>query len=329
MTNPEPQPTRGQHHLVAGGGGFIGSHLVDLFLARGDQATIVDNFVTGRRSNIAHLAGDGRVTVIEHDITTPFPQALTDGRYDTVLDLASPASPADFKTMPLEILAVGSTGTRNLLELARDQNARFFLASTSEVYGDPLVHPQPETYWGNVSSIGPRSCYDEAKRFSEAIAMAYHRTHGVDVRIVRIFNTYGERMRPRDGRVVNTFVLQALRNEPLTLHGDGMQTRSFCHVADEVRGLAAVLDGNLTGPINVGNPDEFTMRELAELVIEITGSTSETITMPMPDEREGDPMQRCPDIALVRDAYGWGPSISLLAGLTRMIEWFRTKEDLT
>ncbi len=329
MTNAAPQPKRGQHHLVAGGGGFIGSHLVDLFLARGDTATIVDNFVTGRRSNIAHLVGDSRVTVIEHDITTPFPSAILDSRYDTVLDLASPASPADFKTMPLEILAVGSTGTRNLLDLTRDQKARFFLASTSEVYGDPLVHPQPETYWGNVSSIGPRSCYDEAKRFSEAIAMAYHRTHGVDVRIVRIFNTYGERMRPSDGRVVNTFVLQALRSEPITLHGDGMQTRSFCHVADEIRGLAAVLDGHLTGPVNVGNPDEFTMRELAALVIEITGSTSEIITMQMPDEREGDPMQRCPDIAMIRHTYGWEPSISLLAGLTRMIEWFRTKEDLT
>ena len=329
MINLEPQPTTGQHHLVAGGGGFVGSHLVDLFLARGDTATIVDNFVTGRRSNVAHLADDDRCTVIEHDITTPFPSAITDVRYDTVLDLASPASPDDFKTMPLEILAVGSTGTRNLLDLAREQGARFFLASTSEVYGDPLVHPQPETYWGNVSSIGPRSCYDEAKRFSEAITMAYHRTHGVEVRIVRIFNTYGERMRPRDGRVVNTFVLQALRNEPLTLHGDGMQTRSFCHVADEIRGLAAVLDGQLTGPINVGNPGEFTMRELAELVIDITGSSSEIIAIPMPDEREGDPMQRCPDITLVRDAYGWEPSISLREGLTRMIDWFRTKEDLT
>lgn len=317
------------HHLVAGGGGFVGSHLVDLFLARGDTATIVDNFCTGRRSNIAHLVGDSRVSVIEHDITTPLPAVITDGQYDTVLDLASPASPDDFKTMPLEILAVGSTGTRNLLDLARTQNARFFLASTSEVYGDPLVHPQPETYWGNVSSIGPRSCYDEAKRFSEAITMAYHRTHGVDVRIVRIFNTYGERMRPRDGRVVNTFVLQALRNEPVTLHGDGLQTRSFCHVADEIRGLVAVLDGDLVGPANVGNPGEFTMRELAELVVELTGSSSEIITMPMPDEREGDPMQRCPDITLVREAYGWQPSISLREGLTRMIEFFRTKEDLT
>ena len=323
----EPQPAR--HHLVAGGGGFIGSHLVDLFLARGDTATIVDNFVTGRRSNIAHLEGDSRVTVIEHDITTPLPATITDGRYDTVLDLASPASPDDFKTMPLEILAVGSTGTRNLLDLAREQQARFFLASTSEVYGDPLVHPQPETYWGNVSSIGPRSCYDEAKRFSEAITMAYHRTHGLDVRIARIFNTYGERMRPRDGRVVNTFVLQALRGLPLTLHGDGSQTRSFCHVADEIRGLAAVLDGHLTGPINVGNPHEFTVRELAELVIELTDSSSAIITIPLPPEREGDPLQRCPDIALVHGAYGWEPSISLREGLTRMIDWFRTEEDLT
>jgi len=231
--------------------------------------------------------------------------------------------------LPLEILAVGSTGTRNLLDLAAQQGARFFLASTSEVYGDPLVHPQPESYWGNVSSIGPRSCYDEAKRFSEAITMAYHRTHGLDVRIARIFNTYGERMRPRDGRVVNTFVLQALRGEPITLHGDGSQTRSFCHVADEIRGLAAVLDGHLTGPVNVGNPGEFTMRALAELVVELTGSTSPIIEVPLPDEREGDPLQRCPDITLVHEVYGWKPEISLRDGLTRMIDWFRNEEDLT
>jgi dTDP-glucose 4,6-dehydratase len=318
-----------QHHLVAGGGGFVGSHLVDLFLARGDTATIVDNFVTGRRSNIAHLDGDPRVRVVDHDITTPLPAEVTALTFDTVLDLASPASPDDFRTMPLEILAVGSTGTRNLLDLAREQGARFFLASTSEVYGDPLVHPQPESYWGNVSCIGPRSCYDEAKRFSEAITMAYHRTHGVEVRIARIFNTYGERMRPRDGRVVNTFVLQALRNEPITLHGDGSQTRSFCHVADEIRGLVAVLDGPLTGPVNVGNPDEFTMRELAELVVELTGSTSPIVTVPLPAEREGDPLQRCPDIGLVHGEYGWKPSISLSDGLSRMIDWFRTQEDLT
>ncbi len=315
-----------QHHLVAGGGGFVGSHLVDLFLARGDTVTIVDNFCTGRRGNIAHLRD---VEVVEHDITTPLPGSITRGRFDSVLDLASPASPDDFKTMPLEILAVGSTGTRNLLDLALAQQARFFLASTSEVYGDPLVHPQPETYWGNVSSTGPRSCYDEAKRFSEALAMAYHRTNGVAVRVARIFNTYGERMRPRDGRVVNTFVMQALRNEPLTLHGDGSQTRSFCHVADEVVGLAAVLDGDLTGPINVGNPAEFTMRELAELVIELTESSSQIVTVALPAEREGDPMQRCPDIALVRESYGWQPTVSLREGLTRMIDWFRTEEDLS
>ena len=318
-----------QHHLVAGGGGFVGSHLVDLFLARGDRATIVDNFVTGRRANIAHLADDPRVHIVDHDITQTLPAALTEATFDTVLDLASPASPDDFRTMPLEILAVGSTGTRNLLDLAAQQGARFFLASTSEVYGDPLVHPQPESYWGNVSSIGPRSCYDEAKRFSEAITMAYHRTHGLDVRIARIFNTYGERMRPRDGRVVNTFVLQALRGEPITLHGDGSQTRSFCHVADEIRGLAAVLDGHLTGPVNVGNPGEFTMRALAELVVELTGSTSPIIEVPLPDEREGDPLQRCPDITLVHEVYGWKPEISLRDGLTRMIDWFRNEEDLT
>ena len=318
-----------QHYLVAGGGGFVGSHLIDLFVGRGDRVTIVDNFVTGRRSNIAHLTDGASVTVVEHDITTPLPASITDGSFDTVLDLASPASPDDFKTMPLEILAVGSTGTRNLLDLALAQRAKFFLASTSEVYGDPLVHPQPESYWGNVSPIGPRSCYDEAKRFSEALAMAYHRTHALEVHIARIFNTYGERMRPRDGRVVNTFVLQALRNESLTLHGDGSQTRSFCHVADEVVGLAAVLDGHITGPINVGNPAEFTMRELAELVIELADSASDIITIALPAEREGDPLQRCPDISLVRDTYGWQPKLSLREGLTQMIGWFRAKEDLS
>ena len=316
------------HHLIAGGGGFIGSHMADVFLGRGDTVTIVDNFVTGRRANIAHLTGHERVTVIEHDITTPFPTSITTGVYDTVLDLASPASPLDFATMPLEILAVGSTGTRNLLDLAVAQQARFFLASTSEVYGDPLVHPQPETYLGNVSCTGPRSCYDEAKRFSEAITMAYHRVHGLDVRIVRIFNTYGERMRPEDGRVVNTFVVQALRGEPLTLHGDGSQTRSFAHVSDEVRGLISVLDGHLTGPINVGNPGEFTMRELAETVIELCGASNDIVCIPLPAEREGDPHQRKPDITLIEGAYGWQPTIDLRDGLTRMIEHFRNHETI-
>ena len=313
-------------HLLAGGGGFVGSHLTELFLARGDEVVVVDNFATGRRSNIAHLADHAGYTLVEHDITTPLPDFGV--AFDAILDLASPASPADFATMPLEILAVGSTGTRTLLDLAVAHDARFFLASTSEVYGDPLVHPQPETYWGNVSSIGPRSCYDEAKRFSEAITMAYHRVHGLDVRIARIFNTYGERMRPDDGRVVNTLVVQALRGEPITLHGDGSQTRSFCHVADEIIGLTAVLDGHLTGPINVGNPNEFTIRELAELVIELTDSSSEIITVPLPPEREGDPAQRRPDITMVNDAYGWTPTIDLREGLSRMITWFSSVEGI-
>jgi nucleoside-diphosphate-sugar epimerase len=313
-------------HLLAGGGGFVGSHLTELLLERGDEVVVVDNFATGRRSNVAHLDDHKAFTLVEHDITTPLPDFGT--TFDTVLDLASPASPADFATMPLEILAVGSTGTKNMLDLSIAHDARFFLASTSEVYGDPLVHPQPETYWGNVSSTGPRSCYDEAKRFSEAITMAYHRVHGLDVRIARIFNTYGERMRPEDGRVVNTLVVQALRGEPITLHGDGSQTRSFCHVSDEIIGLTAVLDGHLTGPVNVGNPNEFTIRQLAELVVELTDAKSEIITVPLPPEREGDPAQRRPDISLISGQYGWAPTIELRDGLTRMISWFRTVEGI-
>ena len=316
--------------LLAGGAGFIGSHIADALLARGDEVVAVDNFVTGRRDNVAHLSGNAKFTLIEHDITLPWPahQALAE-KFDAVLDYASPASPNDFATMPLEILAVGSTGTRNLLDRAKADNAVFFLTSTSEVYGDPLVHPQPETYWGNVSSIGPRSCYDEAKRFSEALTMAYHRVHGVDVRIVRIFNTYGERMRPNDGRVVNTFVVQALRGEPLTLHGDGSQTRSFCHVTDEVRGLMALLDTKYNMPVNVGNPGEFTMRELAELVIELTGSSSDIISVALPPERDGDPLQRKPDITLATEILDWTPTISLRDGLQRMIDHFVKVEGIS
>ena len=316
--------------LLAGGAGFIGSHIADALLARGDEVVAVDNFATGRRDNVAHLSGNAKFTLIEHDITLPWPahQALA-AKFDAVLDYASPASPNDFATMPLEILAVGSTGTRNLLDRAKADNAVFFLTSTSEVYGDPLVHPQPETYWGNVSSIGPRSCYDEAKRFSEALTMAYHRVHSVDVRIVRIFNTYGERMRPNDGRVVNTFVVQALRGEPLTLHGDGSQTRSFCHVTDEVRGLMALLDTKYNMPVNVGNPGEFTMRELAELVIELTGSSSDIISVALPPERDGDPLQRKPDITLATEILDWTPTISLRDGLQRMIDHFVEVEGIS
>ena len=316
--------------LLAGGAGFIGSHIADALLARGDEVVAIDNFATGRPENVAHLSGNAKFTQIEHDITLPWPahQALA-AKFDAVLDYASPASPNDFATMPLEILTVGSTGTRNLLDRAKADGAVFFLTSTSEVYGDPLVHPQPETYWGNVSSIGPRSCYDEAKRFSEALTMAYHRVHGIDVRIVRIFNTYGERMRPNDGRVVNTFVVQALRGEPLTLHGDGSQTRSFCHVSDEVRGLMALLDSDYNLPVNVGNPDEFTMRELAELVIELTGSSSDIISVELPPERDGDPLQRKPDITLAKNLLGWEPSISLRDGLHRMIKHFVEVEGIS
>ena len=316
--------------LLAGGAGFIGSHIADALLTRGDDVVAIDNFATGRHENVAHLSGNAKFILIEHDITLPWPaHNALEAKFDAVLDYASPASPNDFATMPLEILAVGSTGTRNLLDSAKADGAVFFLTSTSEVYGDPQVHPQPETYWGNVSSIGPRSCYDEAKRFSEALTMAYHRVHGVDVRIVRIFNTYGERMRPNDGRVVNTFVVQALRGEPLTLHGDGSQTRSFCHVSDEVRGLMALLDSDYNLPVNVGNPGEFTMRELAELVVELTGSKSEIITVALPPERNGDPLQRKPDITLAKNLLGWEPTISLHDGLQRMIKHFIEVESIS
>jgi len=311
--------------LLAGGAGFIGSHLADALLARGDEVIAVDNFISGRPENIEHLQNHDRFLFLEQDVTDPM---LIEGQLDAVMDLASPASPADFATVPLEILAVGSTGTRNLLDLAVIKHARFFLASTSEVYGDPLVHPQPETYWGNVSSIGPRSCYDEAKRFSEALTMAYQRVLDADTRIVRIFNTYGPRMRPDDGRVVSSFISQALRGEPITLYGDGRQTRSFCDVDDNVRGLIAVLDGDYTGPVNVGNPSEFTMRELAEVIVELTESKSEIITVPLPAEREGDPMQRCPDITLISSIYGWEPVVNVREGLAKMIPALRAELGL-
>ena len=302
--------------LVAGGAGFIGSHMTDALLARGDTVVAVDNLVSGRMANIDHLAGDDRFTFVHHDVCEPLPDL---GRFDVVMNLASPASPSDFDRIPLEILATGSTGTRRLLDLALANGARFHQASTSEVYGDPLVHPQPESYWGNVDSIGPRSCYDEAKRYAEALTMAYHRTTGVDVRIVRIFNTYGERMRPEDGRVVTNFIVQALTGEPVTLYGDGNQTRSFCHVADQVSGHLAVLGGDLPGPVNVGNPVEMSMRELAEVIVELTGSSSPIVTVPLPAGRTGDPARRCPDISLIRSHYGWEPVVSIHDGMRRMI----------
>lgn len=317
-----------RQHLITGGAGFIGSHLCDALLAAGDSVTVVDNFSTGRASNIAHLAAHPGFAVVEHDITEPLPAELTGRPFDTVLHLASPASPVDFRTMPIEILEVGSIGTRNMLRLATEQQARFLLASTSEVYGDPEVHPQVETYRGSVDPVGPRSCYDESKRFAEAITMAFHRAHGTDVRIVRIFNTYGERMRPDDGRVVTNFVMAALRGEPLVLYGDGTRTRSFCYVADEVAGIRAVLDGPLRGPVNVGGDDEVQLLELARLVLELTGSHSELAFASLPPERGGDPNRRRPDLTLVREQLGWRASTSLRDGLRRAVDWYRTTDFL-
>ncbi|MFM2097431.1 MAG: dTDP-glucose 4,6-dehydratase [Chloroflexota bacterium] len=313
--------------LLAGGAGFIGSHLTDALLERGDEVVIMDNLATGQRKNLVRALTNPRCSIVEHDITQPLPTSGPMGeRFDMVFDFASPASPSDFLTMPREILAVGSAGTSNLIDRALADSALFFLASTSEVYGDPLVHPQPETYWGNVSSIGPRSCYDEAKRFSEALTMANQRTRGLNSRIVRIFNTYGERMRPDDGRVVSTFIRQALAGEALTLYGDGAQSRSFCYISDLVRGLLAITEQDDQLPINLGNPAECTMRELAETVVDLVAAPSEIVNVPMPPEREGDPLQRCPEIQRATSLLHWAPTVSLREGLGRMIAHYRELE---
>jgi dTDP-glucose 4,6-dehydratase len=316
--------------VVAGGAGFLGSHICDELIDRGDHVVCIDDFSTGSVLNIAHLIGHDRFQLIEFDVVERGVEDRVhdalDGRPPTrVLNLASPASPPEYLRRPIDTLEVGSIGTRHLLDLADRHGARFFLASTSEVYGDPMVHPQTEAYWGNVNPVGERSVYDEAKRFAEAITMAYHRTYGLDIRIARIFNTYGPRMQADDGRVVTNFVGQALDGEPITVYGDGTQTRSFCYVDDEVQGLLALLDGPLIGPVNVGNPVEFTMLELAELVIALTGSTSSIEHKPLPAD---DPRLRRPDISIARDALGWEPSVSLAQGLTRTIGWFRQQRHL-
>ncbi|HEX6569830.1 MAG TPA: UDP-glucuronic acid decarboxylase family protein [Acidimicrobiales bacterium] len=303
--------------VVTGGAGFLGSHLCDALLARGDQVVAIDNLVTGDVSNIEHLFARPGFTFVEHDVSTFI---WVPGAVDTVLHFASPASPVDYLEMPIQTLKVGSLGTHNGLGLAKAKGARFLLASTSEVYGDPQVHPQPETYWGHVNPVGPRGVYDEAKRFAEAMTMAYHRYHGLDVRLLRIFNTYGPRMRAQDGRVVSNFLVQALQGKPLTIYGDGSQSRSFCYVDDEVRGILALLDGDVTGPVNIGNPGEFTVRELADIVIEVTGSSSEVVHEALPVD---DPTQRQPDITLARTALGWEPRIGLREGLERTAAWFR------
>jgi dTDP-glucose 4,6-dehydratase len=303
--------------VVTGGAGFLGSHVCDALLARGDEVVCVDNLITGSTANIEHLFGHDAFRFVRQDVSQ---YVWVPGPVDVVMHLASPASPVDYLQMPIQTLKVGSLGTHNTLGLAKAKGARYFLSSTSEVYGDPQIHPQPETYWGHVNPIGPRGVYDEAKRFAEAMTLAYHRHHDLDVRIVRIFNTYGERMRARDGRVVSNFLVQGLLGEPLTVYGDGKQTRSFCYVEDEVRGFLALLDGEHTGPINIGNPGEFTMLELADLVKEVTGSSSEIVFEPLPVD---DPTQRRPDITLARELLGWEPRIDLREGLGRTAEHFR------
>lgn len=303
--------------LITGAAGFLGSHLCERFLAEGHEVIGMDNFVTGSPENIAHLIGREGFQFIRHDVTE---FVYVDGPLDGVLHFASPASPVDYLELPIQTLKVGSLGTHKTLGLAKAKRARYLLASTSEVYGDPQVHPQTEDYWGHVNPVGPRGVYDEAKRFAEAMAMAYHRAHGVDVRIVRIFNTYGPRMRPDDGRVVSNFIVQALRGEPLTVYGDGSQTRSFCYVDDEIEGIYRLFMSDYVGPVNIGNPVEFRIRELAEMVIRMTGSKSEIVERPLPQD---DPKVRRPDISLARRVLGWEPRIPLEEGLRRTIPYFQ------
>ena len=303
--------------VVTGAAGFLGSHLVERWIADGHEVVGIDNLLTGRVENLAALEGESRFTFVRHDVTQFI---RVEGPVDGVVHFASPASPADYLAFPIQTLKVGSLGTHNALGLAKAKGARFFLASTSEVYGDPAVHPQPETYWGHVNPVGPRGVYDEAKRFAEAITMAYARVHGLETRIARIFNTYGPRMRPDDGRVVSNFIVQALRGEPLTLYGDGQQTRSFCYVDDLVEGIVRLYESEHAGPVNLGNPDEYRVIQLAERVREIAGTRSPLERRPLPQD---DPKVRRPDITLARRLLGWEPQIGLDEGLTRTIGYFR------
>ena len=303
--------------LIAGAAGFIGSHLCDRLLDEGHEIVGLDNLLTGSPSNLAHLEGNPRFSFIRHDITEP---CGVPGPVDLVFNLASPASPKDYLAHPVETLRTGAEGSRNLLELALKKGAAYVLASTSECYGDPLEHPQKETYWGNVNPVGPRSCYDESKRFAEAITMAYHRRHGLPTHIARIFNTYGPRMQHDDGRIVPNFIRQALRGEPMTVYGDGSQTRSFCYVDDLVEGLIRLSRSAERLPVNLGNPEERTVLEFAELIRTLTGSRSEIVFEPL---HEDDPQRRRPDIGKAQAVLGWSPRIGLEEGLRRTIEWFR------
>ncbi len=303
--------------LITGAAGFLGSHLVDRFLRDGHAVVGMDNCITGSKDNLQHLDACADFEFLEQDVSQFIEVA---GELDGILHFASPASPIDYLQLPIQTLKVGSLGTHNALGLAKAKGARFFLASTSEVYGDPSVHPQPETYWGNVNPIGPRGVYDEAKRFAEAMTMAYHRYHGLDTRIVRIFNTYGPRMRPGDGRVVSNFIVQALQGTPLTVYGDGSQTRSFCYVDDLIEGIYRLFQDGSADPVNIGNDGEFTVSELAGMVVGLVGGDSKIVMEPLPVD---DPRQRRPDLSVARRMLGWGPTVTLEEGLGKTIDYFR------
>ncbi len=307
--------------LVTGGAGFLGSHLCDRFLAEGFAVTVMDNLITGSTDNIAHLIGRDDFRFIHHDVTEYIYVA---GPLYAVVHFASPASPRDYQELPIQTLKVGSLGTHKALGLAKNKQARFLLASTSEVYGDPLVHPQPETYWGNVNPVGPRGMYDEAKRFAEAMTMAYHRYHHLDTRIVRIFNTFGPRMRLEDGRAIPNFLVQAIRDRPITVFGDGRQTRSFCYVADLVDGIFRLLQSNVHDPVNLGNPEEWTVNQMAEAIREMVGNRSEIVNEELPED---DPKVRQPDVTLARQELGWSPATPIVDGLRHTLEDFRRRLD--
>ncbi len=308
-----------QRTVITGGAGFLGSHLCDYFIGKGHEVVCLDNLLTGTARNIEHLFGQERFTFIKYNVTE---YIHVGGRVDNVLHFASPASPVDYLELPIQTLKVGSLGTHKALGLAKAKGARFLLASTTEVYGDPLVHPQPETYWGNVNPVGPRGVYDEAKRFAEALTMAYHRVHHVDTKIVRIFNTYGPRMRLNDGRAMPTFIRQALKGEPITVYGDGSQTRSFCYVSDLVDGIGRLLESDDHEPTNIGNPEEITVLQIAREVIEVTGSESKIVFEPLP---VNDPKVRQPDITRAREVLGWEPKVSRSEGLSMTADDFRER----
>lgn len=308
--------------LITGGAGFLGSYLCDYYLAQGDHVVAVDNLSSGSMRNIAHLKDNKNFTYIEHDIVQPSPASILDVKWDIILNMASPASPPQYQRLAVETLEVGSIGTKNMLDLAKRDGARFFQASTSEVYGDPEVHPQVETYKGSVNCYGPRSMYDESKRYAEALIYVYNQKYGVSTATARFFNTYGPRMDANDGRVVSNFVVQALQNNDITIYGDGSQTRSFCYVDDLVYGIVAFVDSKEEGPINLGNPGEFTVTELAEKIVELTGSKSKVTYSPLPGD---DPLQRKPDISLAKEKLNWEPRINLAEGLQKTIKYFESQ----